>query len=355
MTQANLNQTMIVLAREYRGLSQNELASKISISPGQLCKIEKGLAYPPDNVIEEISDVLNLPTSFFYRKGEIVNHTLHYRKKVKVSPKILSFAEAEMNLHRLNVQELLDSVEINSDPLPNFDLNEFDSPSTVAKQLRQLWKVAKGPIHKLFHLIERNGVIIIHTDLGSNEISGRSMFTEDKKPIIFINKNHVVDRQRFTLAHELGHLIMHINQVIPDSRDIEKEANEFASEFLLPLDELRAFVFGYLNIEQLAELKRYWKVSMQAILYKAKEGGLITPTNFKSMMIEFSKQKIRINEPKILEPEPEYPQLLNGLIKMHLNELQLTLEELSQIVKLNTNEFTSKYLEINKFKLKLVV
>lgn len=352
---ANLNQSMIVLAREYRGLSQNELATKLNISPGQLCKIEKGLAHPSDQIIQDMAASLNLPRSFFFRKGSIVNHTLHYRKKSRVSSKVLAFVEAEMNLHRLNIQELLDSIDINAKPLPNFDLEEFDSPSSVAKQLRQLWSVPKGPISKLFYLVERNGVIIFHADFNSAEISGRSMFTDDKIPIIFLNKTHPVDRQRFTLAHELGHLVMHINQVVADSRDIEEEANEFASEFLLPENELKNQISGYVNIPQLAELKRYWKLSMQAILYKAKKSGLITPTNYKSMVIEFSKQKMRLNEPKSLEPEPEYPFLFNGLINMHLNDLQLSYSELAEILTMNEEEIKHKYSEPSKTKLRLVV
>lgn len=351
------NYNMIILGRVYRGLSQNELAKELPIGPAQLCKIEKGLVVANSEVIDSISTILNLPTSFFFRKGSIFPANLYYRKKSKASVKVLSKAEAEMNIHRLNIQELLDSVEINAPQLPHLEVEDFESPRSVAKQLRQLWRLPRGPIQNLVSVLEKNGIIIIPMDFGTSDVSGHSMLTEQGNPMIFINKQHPVDRQRFTLAHELCHLILHINHMISDFRDIEKEADQFASEFLIPNEDIQRHFTGYLNLMKLADLKRHWKVSMQAILYNARDNGLITQTNYKSVIIEMSKLRMKLAEPIELEPEAETPVILSGLINMHLNDLEMSYDELVQILALPKNEIEEKYLNLksDRKKLRLVV
>src|SRR5271157_2647837 len=97
-----INPKMVILAREYRGITQEELSNKMSITQGYLSKVEKSILAANDDFIEKITHVLDLPTEFFTRNGEVYSPNLYYRKKVKTATKFLIKAEAQMNVHRLN-------------------------------------------------------------------------------------------------------------------------------------------------------------------------------------------------------------------------------------------------------------
>ena len=345
MERNKVNPQMIILAREYRGITQEELANKIGVSQGFLSKIEKSILQVRKEILSQLTTVLDLPVEFFTRNGNVFSPNLYYRKRLKTSPKILMKSEAEMNIHRLNIQELLQSVDLDSKSLPLLDIEEHGDPKTIAQKVRQFWHMPKGTINNLFELLEKNGIIIVFCDFESTDIDGRSMFTDNKQPIIFINKNRPVDRQRFTVSHELAHLVMHIGFSVPEERDIETEANIFASEFLIPESELRKQIHGYLRISDLADLKRYWRASMAAIAFSASKNGIITPNNYKSILIEINKLGFRIKEPVELEPPKEKTLLLPTLLKMHLNDLEFSDSELAKILGFSVEEMKEKYFE----------
>ncbi len=336
---------MVTLAREYRGKTQSQLSKDMNITQGYLSKVEKGLLPGNEDFLKKISETLNLEHEFFMRKGHTFLPNLYYRKLVKTSQHTLTKADAEMNIHRLNIQSLLSSIDIGVKPLHTMDVDEVGDAKTIAKKLRQLWNIPTGPIKNIFETIERNGVIIIPCDFDSTEIVGRSMYTDEKQPLIFVNKNVSFDRQLFTVCHELGHLIMHMAfSVEGEDRNEEKEANIFASEFLLPEADLKKqIVSRYLTLPQLADFKRYWKVSMQAIAYKANESGLID--NYTSLIKTMSSLGMRKREPSELDPPIEKPTLLYALINMHLNQLDYTLLEVSKLFGLTLKETRDIYLE----------
>jgi Zn-dependent peptidase ImmA (M78 family)/DNA-binding XRE family transcriptional regulator len=353
---SKVNPKMITLGREYRGYNQAELSEGIGVTQGFLSKIEKGILAVNEDVLYKLSSFLKLDKGFFIRQGDTFPPNLYYRKKSKTAQKVLTKAEAEMNIHRLNIQELLKSIDISSESIPVMDVEEHGSPKEIAIKLRAAWGIPSGPIVNLFQEIERRGTIIVICDFGSLDIDGRSMFTDNKQPIIFINKNIPSDRQRFTVCHELGHLIMHINVSVPDERDIEKESNIFASEFLIPENDLRKQIFKAVTLSDLADLKRFWRVSMQAIMYKASASKIITANNYKSLMQQISKYGMRIKEPLELEPPKEKAQILLYMINLHLNELDFTESELSKVLGFTTRELKEKYLNNDEPpKLKVVI
>ncbi len=338
-----LNPAMITLGRELRGLSQQKLAEFIGVTQGYLSRIEKGFIEPTDDVIQNLSRHLILPSSFFYRKGDTFTPNLYYRKRSRTSKAVLSKAEAEMNLHRLNVQELLDSVEISGSPLPKLDIDSLGGPENAARKLRQLWNVPKGPIKYLFKLFEQKGIVIILCNFESIDIDGRSMFTNDGQAIVFLNSMLPMDRQRFTVCHEVCHIICHMHSSESESNDTEKEANRFAAEFLVPSEELRRQIVTTLSIPILADLKRYWRVSMAMLLYHSKLSKLITERRYKTLVIEMGKRGMRKKEPTELLPPKEEPKIISTLIKVHKRDLGYTDEELVRLLHLHVPEIKKRY------------
>lgn len=150
-----------------------------------------------------------------------------------------------------------------------------------------------------------------------------------------------MDRIRFTLAHEIGHLIMH--QIPPsDNSDIEKEADMFAAEFLMPKEAI-SYSLSDLSLQKLAALKPYWKVSMAALLKRAADLGKITQRQARYFWTQMGKKGYRIQEPPELTPPTETPWLLEEIIKVHKNDLKYSLSDLCNAISINENEFLSIY------------
>ncbi|MEZ4809317.1 MAG: ImmA/IrrE family metallo-endopeptidase [Allomuricauda sp.] len=356
-----LNPTMITLAREFRGFSQQQLAEKVGITQGFLSRVEKGFVEPTEEILNKLSNGLNVKQKFFYRKGDTFTPNLYYRKKSRTSRGVLIRAEAEMNFHRLNIQELLDSVEITTPPLPCLDISEEGGPENAARKLRQLWKVPNGPIKNLFQLLEGKGIIIVPCLFESPDIDGRSMYTDDGQALIFINRLLPMDRQRFTVCHETVHVVCHMHSSVSDSNDTEREANRFAAEFLVPEKELRKQIVTKLNLSVLADLKRYWRVSMAAILYHAKLSRIILDRRYKSLIIEMGKLGMRTKEPSELNPPLEKPKVLTTLFRLHKKDLGYSDEEIAELLSMDKEEMINIYYEDDLLdyegnkKLKLVI
>lgn len=335
------NGKMITLAREARGLTQTELAQASGIHQSTISKIELGNQFADEESLEKLSVTLKYPKKFFYQRIEVYPPNLHYRKRVALPQKTLVMAEATMNIFRANVQTLLQAVELPYYQTPFIDGQKRGDPAEVAMFLRQYWNIPKGPIENLVNLLESKGIVIIPCEFNTEKIDGRSMITEKGNPVIFLNRNLSGERQRFTLAHELAHLILHVFTVPFSDDDTEKEADIFAGEFMMPAAEIRQHFIGKLTVTKLSDLKRYWKMSMAAILKRAQDLNAVTPNQAKYLWIQFGTLGIRKKEP--LELPFEKPRLLKEIINAHLTELRYTIEDIASLLCLEKDEFEEMY------------
>jgi len=346
----NINPEMLMLARESRGISQSELAGTIGVSQGKLSKAEKGEQTLPHEALKNLYSALDYPEKFFYQEtpSAPVSH-YYYRKRITIPQKTIVQMEATIKIFRKNIDSLLDAIE-----LPPFNLSSFkisnDSPEEIAQKVRYHINNSKGPIGNLTNLLENNGIIVVKTDLFNEKIDGLSTISENRTHVIFLNARMPNDRQRFSLSHELGHLLMHFD--IPSSSEIvENEANRFASEFLMPKTEIINSL-RYLTFPKLGDLKRYWKVSMKSLVHRAYHLGVINQNQYRNFQINFSRKKMTKSEPIPL-PE-EHPFILNEIIRLHLDELGYTKNELARILLLNFSEFEDRFIFHNRPKLKVI-
>jgi Zn-dependent peptidase ImmA (M78 family) len=337
------NHKTLIVARESRGLTQQDLSEKLNFPQSALSKIENGNQGIDEDFLKKISSTLNYPKSFFYEDMEIYPPNLHYRKKTDAPAKTLSYAEAVMNIYKHNIQKLLLSITLPFTKLPFSDRITNVTPQDAAKYLRQFWGIPKGAIDNVTKILEDNGILIIAMDFGTDKIDGRSMITTNGKFIIFINKKLSGDRQRYTLCHELAHIILHINSLNVFEVDIEKEAMVFASEFLMPEREIKPQLSGSkLTLQKLADLKRFWKVSMQAILYWATTLKTVTDNQARYLWSQFNALRIKVKEP--IEIPTEKPSLLKEIISGFTQRLGYTNDELLDLLKLNAKDFNELYI-----------
>lgn len=343
MNSNRLNPKMIALARESRGLSQLELAEKLGLSASHMSRIEQDSIDVGQNHLKEISSVLNYPEDFFYQAGETLPPALALRKRNKVAQKVLLPVEAEVNINRLHVEKLIDFIGYSEINLPVLDINKLGSPAEAARKLRKLWKVEKGAINNLTQILEDNGLFLISFDFNTDRVDGMSILASNKFPIVFSNKRSLGDRQRFTLAYELGHLVMHLHTTPSFTRDISHEANEFAAEFLMPEKDIIADYKDGVTLNILADLKRKWKVSMQALLYRANDIGIITDNQKRYLVNQFNSMNIRRREPAELDIARENPMKMRDLITNYKNKQKLNVKQVALFFNSNEEEFSSKY------------
>jgi Zn-dependent peptidase ImmA (M78 family) len=282
------NGQLLTLARQLRRMSQTELVDQMgcALTQGTLSKIEHGRIQPGDELVEKFAGALKLKASFFY-DGVYVRETVvsYHRKRQKLTARDLDALHALAEVYRINLRKCFDAVELDHalPPLPAIDPDQYERHvEDIALALRQRWKLPRGPIKSLVKLIEDSGVIVVSFNFGTSLIDGFCQFASDGlPPIIFIDSQQPRDRYRFSLAHEIGHLIMH-HTPHPEQ---EIEANRFASELLMPTSEI-THDFYDLSLKKFMELKLYWGTSMQALIYKSWQVGKLDDRMFKYYMVE---------------------------------------------------------------------
>lgn len=338
-----INHEMVVLAREYRNLTQEELARLVKVSQGSISKIEGNIASDTsDDLVKRIASVLNFPVEFFHQPGERLgfgSSSFYYRKRAVMTAADRKRISGVVNLLRILVKKLLNSVELEpSRKLPFFRLDDFgDSPEHIARALRSAWSLPEGPIKNVTALVESAGVVVVPCDFGTTAMDATSLRLADMPPLIFISKSIPGDRWRFTLAHELGHLVMHD---LP-RETMEEEADQFAAEFLMPENEMKAQFSRYarIRIQDLANLKPYWKVSMAALLVRAGTTGNLTTAQSKGLWMQMSKAGYRMKEPQPLPVEKA--ENFEGLFQYYLKELGYSVDEIARLILMYPEEFST--------------
>lgn len=344
----DFNHHMMTLARDSRGMTQAELASKIGVMQGTLSKYETGFHQPPLDFVADVSDALNYPMAFFYEAGRPYGlPPFHYRRRKKLSAKALARIVAEMNIRRMHLEKLLISFDWKTNAfIPEIDENEYRGRSKAAftiegaaRSVREMWMLPSGPVPNMVELLESNGGIVVPCDFGTDLIDAMSQRIEGLPVLFFVNVNSPTDRLRHTLAHELGHMVLHTITVKSDE-EMEDEADAFAGAFLLPADEIRPQLRRF-DLRQLANLKLYWKVSMAALAVRADRLKLITPHQSKMFWIEMGQLGYRKREPN--EPPKEHPSLLRQMIGFHMKKLGYSLTEMAKLLHLKATEFQEMY------------
>ncbi len=339
---------MLTLARESRGLTQSDLANLAGFGQGTLSKYETGVLSPPVEAVEALASAMTYPKEFFYQSGQMYGFPpFHYRKRKKLAAKALGRIVAEMNIRRMHIQRLIVSYEANSNRfIPEIDMDDYQgrqrmrpTVEDIARSLRESWLLPAGPIENMMELIEDNGGIIVPCDFGSDLIDAMSQRIDGLPVLFFVNMSAPADRVRLTLAHELGHMVLHTT-TFKDDAEMEREADEFAGAFLLPADEVRAQLRRF-DLRQLANMKSYWKVSMAAIAVRAERLNLITPYQSKMFWIEMSKLGYRKREPN--EPAREFPVKLRRMIEYHQRVLGYSDADMAKLLLLTIPEFKQMY------------
>lgn len=337
-----VNGERIKQVRELCGFNQTELANRIEITQPAITLIESNRLIPSEEVLTRISFQTGFPVSFFKQEQsiEIPLGSLLFRSKQKATVKertqVYRFAQT--------IYELIDFLLKNVKNIPVRVPRIIETPSEAAKLTRSSLGLSPDkPIAQLINILEKAGVIIISLPIYSDLIDAFSFWVDNlnPRPVIAVATGGPVDRLRFSIAHELGHLVLH-SSARGNGQDVEDEAHQFAGEFLLPEKPMREEMFPPIKLSDLAELKLRWKVAMSALIVRADRLNIITKRQYKYLFQQMGIRGWRTHEPANLEPPIEKPRLLCQLIELRYgspidikkvsNELHLPPQFVEQIL-----------------------
>lgn len=336
---------MLRLARQRRGFTQKAAAVRLGVLQNVLSRFENGVAAPDAAFLLRAAQFYQVPREFFDLRDPVYGPPVSVhpmtRAKADVTARDLDMVTAELNVRLMHLGRFLEGVDVASTAdLPMLDVEQYGSPERIAATVRAHWGVPGGPIKNLTQLVERAGVIIGLSTFGGASVSGVTFRVAGKPPIVLLNALHPGDRMRFTLAHELGHLVMHR---FPTA-DMETEANEFASAFLMPDPDIRAaFVGRRITLEVIASLKPEWKVAMQALLMRASSLRLLNANQSRYLWQQISLRGWRLREPADVDFPAETPSVLPSIVRAHFNALGYSLDDLAKMLSIYGTEFSEMY------------
>ena len=304
-----VNPEMVALGRVSRGWSASRLAGALGVSSAALSRYESGKVAVPGDLVDPLAACLDYPVSFFVRRFVPVfgvgPDIVYHRKRSSAGKRVLAQAYGLAEVRRLEAQKLATVAGLPR--VARYPSERFTDPAKVARTLRARWGVPMGPVFNLTRLAEANGVIIYPHDFGTRYIDGFMHISSDDLSVIHMNCALPPDRWRWTLAHELGHLVMH-RDFPSDAADVEREANDFAAEFLAPAYEIGPSLVN-LNESALFRLKAEWRISMSSLIMRASDLGLIDAYGKQRLFVWLSKSGYRTREPDQLDPPVELPSL----------------------------------------------
>lgn len=340
------NHQLLLLARQYRERSQSEVARAAGLTQGHYSRIENGLLPegPSEDNVARIAKALAFPPSFFFQSEKAVGmplsvHPFH-RRKQSIGERELKRVHAELNFRLMHLRKFLESIETKQVlPLPWIDVDEGGGPREIARKIRAAWMIPPGPVDNLTELAEHAGIVVVWCEFGA-PIDGVTMNVPGMPPVVFLNRSITADRMRASLAHEIGHVIMH--RVPTDT--IEDEAYTFGAELLVPEADLRRdLIGGRITLERLARLKAKWRVSMQFLLYQAGEIGSLTPYQSQYLWKQISRLGWKTREPAETDFSPEKPTLFLRLLSLHSEDLGYEMPEFAELLHMLPNDLRHLY------------
>lgn len=365
-------------ARISRGLSLSELAEIIGVTKQAVSKYELGTLNVNSSTLIKISEALDFPINFFfkikesedenYKKTPVFYRSISTPKKIKDTlEQKIEFVHEIMNVLRKyidfpKVDMLNEDIDVSNGFLDN------ETIENIALKLREYWGLGTGPIKNLTNLLLKKGFVISRVELDTFKVDAYSRCIQGIPYIILGSDKDTAVRARFSLAHELGHIILHQHLEEEDlkknHKQIEEEANRFASAFLMPAESFSKDIYST-SLDDFLILKPKWKVSIGAMIRRCYDLNLITDIQYSNMNRYLNMKKWKIREPLDDKIEFERPNMIkeafdilieNGILSADdiVNLIALNPKEIEKLCFLEENYLSNYIIKSSKPKLRLI-
>lgn len=347
----NIVASRIRNSRIQKGYSLQEVADKIGVSKQMVNKYEKGDSLPSSEKLIAFSKLFGQKVDYFFRKPEVEIAEINFRKKSKFSNKKVNALKETIRIqieNYLYIENICQLNEVFVNPLAHFSVGSEQDILAATEKLRKAWNIGNDAIRNIIQLLEDNEIKVIEVDEDTALFDGLSTVVDDKYYVVVINKLMPIERKRFTLLHELGHLVLNLSDL--SEKQQEKYCNIFASEMLLARENLIAEIGNKRTKITLAELKNNqekYGISISAIIYKLGELKIISQdkvTDFykrlnfdNALKLDVEKSRFEGEENSCRFENLVYRSVAEEFISLSkaASILQLSLDELKNNVSIN--------------------
>lgn len=346
-------------ARMFRGLTLTELAKRTEISKQSLSLYENDNNKPDHMKVKVLAAKLGFPYDYFFQNDSYMakTETTYFRSLASATKKDRTAQSIKLEYVAKIYEILLEYISFPVLDLPSVDFEGYDDVfesesesavreiENIAAEVREYWNIGTGPIKDLQYLLEKNGIIVTGFDTNEDKIDAFSQRTivvdNDIYFIAVALGSRPEGRIRFDMAHELGHILLH-----PWSEDLEaitkeefkareRQANMFASAFLLPDSSFGKDVSAYpTDLKYYQFLKKKWKVSIQAMIYRTHQLKIISDNQYQYLMRQVSKNGWRQKEPDDV-PYMLSESIFQGAIDLLIEQKVLTAKQILELLKRN--------------------
>jgi Zn-dependent peptidase ImmA (M78 family)/DNA-binding XRE family transcriptional regulator len=307
-----INGLRVKQVRELMGLTQSELALKISATQSMIAYLEGGYRQPSQELLSDICEYTGFPQAFFEQVEitEFPYGSLLYRSRAAVD----SINKTQANRYGQFMFEVAEKLS------RKLKYRQLTPPRgrkdavTAARIVRSnLGYTPDLPIDDLIYALETKGIFIFKSPVDFPKIDAFSAWAgnDNKFPVIVLTGDTTANRCRYTVAHELGHLFLH-SGLFGDFQEFEREADLFAAELLLPEETMSRLVVEPFTLAKAGKIKVEWKVSLQAVIKRAYDLQLISDKTYKSLFVQISQQKTKL-QTTLDSDVPEIPRSLRGM------------------------------------------
>ena len=330
-------------ARLAKGLSLEKLAVKTGqISKQAIHKYEQEKAVPSSAVLIRLAAALDVKPEYFFRPIEVKLEKINFRRKSRLlvgEQKAIEETARDQLERYLLLEDVFPPDELQRPefkPLP-ITINKPEDAELAAVKVREQWNLGVDPIENMTELLEERGIKVVEVEAGE-QFDGLSGLVDGKHAVIVIQRDWPGERQRFTMAHELGHLILKISPVCL-AKERERCCHRFAAALLVPrtaalleLGQKRR----NLDFRELVLLKEKYGLSIQAWVYRAFDLDIISHSLFTRIFKEMSRLHLRKQEPCRLDAEK--PTRFKRLLLHALAENIISETKASDLLGVRTDE-----------------
>ncbi|MFY1625877.1 helix-turn-helix domain-containing protein [Micromonospora sp. WMMD735] len=282
--------------REMQHLTQSALAGMIpQLSQYQVSRIESGAAIPDAETIALIAATLGVTVDFFERQPSPHLEAQSPQLRARSSRLTQGVKSSALQWARL-IDEEYERMKLRASPLPvRLPAMPGASPTKAAQELRPLLGFSLDqPLPYLLLAVERLGVTVLGLPYSAAALDAFCAW-RDGTPVVGLLSGVPGDRLRWSVAHELGHLVLHRGQHA--GKQIEAEADEFAAELLTPRFAIERAMPSRITLSTLTMLKTQWGVSVKSLIRRAKESGFIDQERATSLYKQVSARGWNRSEP----------------------------------------------------------
>jgi Zn-dependent peptidase ImmA (M78 family)/DNA-binding XRE family transcriptional regulator len=327
-----LNPTLLRVTREALGLTQVDVARLTGFDQAEISRWERGLRQPSERCLPALGAALEVGPEFLAQQVAVAE-PVHRSARIE-SKRLQREVRGRLELSRLAMERIFADIEIDVPfRFPTISEPGPPDPELSAESVRRVWRIPDGPLSGLTGYLEAAGATVLRVDFGIDSIIAAYCQLAANGRWFYLNTQaHDPARNRFSLAHELGHAVLHWDRFdAPAGADAEREAHQFASALLMPRHDIASeLAAASPTLGEFVRVAERWGVSAQALIMRAEALELISPHKKRRVFQQLNARGL--SRAALTTVEDESPRIPIEALQMQRTENSYSDQELAEVI-----------------------